>query len=946
MKRNRRALAIMLISAMIFTFMPSAVSAESNAQAPESRCLPGGTFDLVTLDDIAGGQPVVKKPGTKKVFKSSTDSSQKTMPLLMIVVGFKDTPYNESYDWGSLMFSSSKGSYTLANYYSDNSQGKFTFAPALENSAYGSAGNTNKADKVNDGIVHVTVSIDHDDWVDVWREGGHNRGTWSQAIGEAVSAADKSVNFGQYDSNGNGEIETNEMALGFIIAGGEGSESSNRYETDPKYLMWAHAWEMADFMKAKPVCDNKKLNKYIAIAEDLSYYRYTEYQYDHDYEMEGSDGFTDFSNDWASSAPVIAAGEEKQVDAASGEVVFKFTAPKNGSYLFYSENVEGGSIDTVGKVVGSDGTALVYSDDASGLTANQFGASFEAEAGKTYYLQARSYYDSETEQSYIVGISEIEADGTERIYAEQAGIATFAHELGHYLGLPDYYDVDSDDSGAWGQYSVERASIMAGGNWCYLYDAENDITTYRPCAFDACSRVKLGWVDPVVATAGKTYAVHSQNYSENPANSEYNVLKVPTTNSGEYYLIENRQFSGWDEALKTSYPEEDETYTYEDEETGETKTDIESYGSYAKTGGLMIWHVDEGILKQYWDDNEINTTKHRPGIMPTYMEYDNYPEFKFIAGNVDTSKLFFDGDIYSSRYAATAGEKMILPVYSKSDDRPAARTGNRYSLTLAKTGSGIDVTVTDENPSAPDPVNPPEPEPVTPETNPQDQMGKDGTATGAGAHIAAAEKAITTMKSDKDLPGTVFRKLMLKSTKQTKTTIKLNWKKVSGAKKYVIYGNKCGSSKKPKKLATVKGTTVSKTIKKISGKKLKKGTYYKFIIVAVDKNSKVLSTSKLIHVVTKGGKSGNHKSVTVSKTVIKKAKKLKKGKSLKLKAKAVLQKKSLKAKKHVGLRYESSNKKIATVSKTGKIRGKKKGTCYVYAYAQNGVCKKIKVIVK
>ena len=111
-----------------------------------------------------------------------------------------------------------------------------------------------------------------------------------------------------------------------------------------------------------------------------------------------------------------------------------------------------------------------------------------------------------------------------------------------------------------------------------------------------------------------------------------------------------------------------------------------------------------------------------------------------------------------------------------------------------------------------------------------------------------------------------------------------------------------------------------------------------------DLANNVVSTSKLIHVATKGGKVGNHKKVKVKKAITKKAKKLKVGKSLKLKAKAVKQKK--KVKKHVGVRHESSNNVIATVSNNGVVKAKKKGTCYIYAYAQNGVFKKITVTVK
>jgi len=131
----------------------------------------------------------------------------------------------------------------------------------------------------------------------------------------------------------------------------------------------------------------------------------------------------------------------------------------------------------------------------------------------------------------------------------------------------------------------------------------------------------------------------------------------------------------------------------------------------------------------------------------------------------------------------------------------------------------------------------------------------------------------------------------------------------------------------------------------IGTQKLKKGTYYKFIVVALDKDHKVISTSKLIHAATRGGKVGNRRKVTVKKSVIRKAKKLKKGKSLKLKAKAIAQSKKRKVKKHVSIRYESSSTSIASVSKKGVVKAQNKGTCYIFAYAQNGVYKKIKVKV-
>ena len=238
------------------------------------------------------------------------------------------------------------------------------------------------------------------------------------------------------------------------------------------------------------------------------------------------------------------------------------------------------------------------------------------------------------------------------------------------------------------------------------------------------------------------------------------------------------------------------------------------------------------------------------------------------------------------------------------------------------------------------------------ESIPKLQKGSDGTEVGPGASEEIADQKITGMKTDTDPKGSKFNKLRLRSTKQTKTSITLKWKSNSKAVKYVIYGNRCGSStkiRKSVKLYTVKKstkTTMTKVIKKVKGAKLKKNTYYKFLVVALNKKNEVVSTSRMIHVATKGGKYTNYKSISVEKAVITKAKNLKKGKSLKLEAKQIKVTKSLKARKHVPIRYESSNKSIAKVTSKGVIKALKKGTCYVYIYAQNGVYKKIKVVVK
>ena len=109
----------------------------------------------------------------------------------------------------------------------------------------------------------------------------------------------------------------------------------------------------------------------------------------------------------------------------------------------------------------------------------------------------------------------------------------------------------------------------------------------------------------------------------------------------------------------------------------------------------------------------------------------------------------------------------------------------------------------------------------------------------------------------------------------------------------------------------------------------------------------IVAASPLMHAYTKGytKRYTNAKSVKVKKTKVS----IKKGKTFKIKAKVKKLKKGKKlmpTKHELKLRYLSTDSSIATVSKKGKIKGVKAGTCYVYAYAHNGVFKKIKVTVK
>ena len=216
---------------------------------------------------------------------------------------------------------------------------------------------------------------------------------------------------------------------------------------------------------------------------------------------------------------------------------------------------------------------------------------------------------------------------------------------------------------------------------------------------------------------------------------------------------------------------------------------------------------------------------------------------------------------------------------------------------------------------------------------PTKQSETSTVAIGEGSNVGKVNRKILNCKNDKDLAGSTFGKLCVKVKKSKKKAISLTWKKIQVAKTYVIYGAKCGTSYK--KIATVHSKT-------FTNKKLKKGTYYKYMVVALNEKGKVVAISKLIHVATKGGKVGNCKKLKVNKSKVN----LKQGRKFKLKVKQIAKSKKVKLKKHRKTAFESDNQDVAVVSKKGVITAKKKGKCSVYVYAQNGVYKRVKVTVK
>ena len=179
--------------------------------------------------------------------------------------------------------------------------------------------------------------------------------------------------------------------------------------------------------------------------------------------------------------------------------------------------------------------------------------------------------------------------------------------------------------------------------------------------------------------------------------------------------------------------------------------------------------------------------------------------------------------------------------------------------------------------------------------------------------------------------------------------IQLTWKAVKGAQGYDVYAAPC-NRKKLTVVKTISGAKKNATVlSKYKGKSLNRKQSYRVRVKAyriVNGKKQYIAAGLTLHIAGPKNKTyTNVKKIQCKKTEYT----LKKGKTAKITTKLILQdnKKKLLSKGHgAKLRYSSTNKAVATVTAKGTIRAKKKGTCYIYVTALNGVNKRVKVTVK
>lgn len=206
---------------------------------------------------------------------------------------------------------------------------------------------------------------------------------------------------------------------------------------------------------------------------------------------------------------------------------------------------------------------------------------------------------------------------------------------------------------------------------------------------------------------------------------------------------------------------------------------------------------------------------------------------------------------------------------------------------------------------------------VTPDTDTEDQSALNGSQ-------------VSKLK----LP------ILLATGKGGNRKITISWRSYEDADGYDCYWSYCDGKRSYKKLATVKAAK-----DRVTSRRLDNNRRYKYFVAAyklIDGKKVYIAKSNSLHVALKDAKATNAKKVTVNQTNVR----LKAGDTFVIRSRTRLENTNKKELLHAAAyRYYTSDQSVASVSKTGKIKALKSGTCVIYVVANNGVYGTIKVTV-
>ena len=176
--------------------------------------------------------------------------------------------------------------------------------------------------------------------------------------------------------------------------------------------------------------------------------------------------------------------------------------------------------------------------------------------------------------------------------------------FGHQLGLPGLSNFAAGLP-ALGGWSLMDVGANASG---YVRtDSLAWVTGFAPPHPMAWSKMQLGWIEPVVVRRDTVLSLLATDRSgELPK-----AVRIPI-DVREYFLLENRQQRG----QRGVGEDEDKVWIDPDQVTIEESVwvAIDEYDAFVPGSGVLIWHVDEGVMARAADPNAANNQLHWKGI--------------------------------------------------------------------------------------------------------------------------------------------------------------------------------------------------------------------------------------------------------------------------------------------------------------------------------------------
>ena len=267
--------------------------------------------------------------------------------------------------------------------------------------------------------------------------------------------------------------------------------------------------------------------------------------------------------------------------------------------------------------------------------------------------------------SRLDGVEIAQYSASAEIWANDAscGIGTICHEFSHVLGLPDLYPTSGKEFSV-----VDEWDLMDGGNyaddgWC-------------PPNYSTLEKELLGWQSPEPL---KQSCDITEMPSFDSSGKAYKI--VNESNPSEYYLIENRQWQGWDYMLPNhgmliTYVDYNESsWTYNSVNTSPSHhryeylhADGHDYnffhhlyrkpGQYGEDGRSMIL---KNTVYPYTDAEGVTSTipKLFGNTISELSEHDGLLTFKFTDAASGISSL--NTDAYPVEYYDLQGRKINEP---------------------------------------------------------------------------------------------------------------------------------------------------------------------------------------------------------------------------------------------------------------------------------------------